>query len=75
VQRRIFCGLLLGLAALLPLSHAWAQENAQQRCERLEREERDIAERLSSQNLGAEERARLERLRAQLHDERAQTCP
>jgi hypothetical protein len=75
VLRRMFCGLLLGAAAALPLSHARAQEDEKQRCERLEREERDITEQLDHANLDREQREKLERLRAQLHEERERTCP
>jgi hypothetical protein len=75
MQRRIFLGLLLGLASIVPLPRARAQEDDRQRCERLEREERDITERLESNSLGADERQRLEQLRAQLHEERERTCP
>ncbi len=75
MQRRIFFRVLLGVAAALPLSQAWAQENDQQRCERLAREERDAAERLQATNLSPDERARLEKMRAGLHDERERTCP
>jgi hypothetical protein len=75
VQRRIFFRVLLGVAAALPLSQAWAQESDQQRCDRLAREERDAAERLESKDLAPDERARLEKMRAGLHDERERTCP
>jgi hypothetical protein len=74
VQRRIFCGVLLALAAALPLSHARAQEDEKQRCERLEREERDITERLGHAELSREEREKLERERAQIHEEHERSC-